>query len=83
MASVAVLVQHSAIGLDLGRRDRAFAVCIFRQDSAAHMPDLHEDASASGVDGLGNIPPSRGLRIVINARRVAPAAALRINGGGF
>ncbi len=38
---------------------------------------------AEGVDGLGNTPPSSDLRIVVDARRVAPAAALRVNGGGF
>lgn len=36
----------------------------------AHMPKLNKDATASGVDGIGNPTPALNLLRVINARSV-------------
>ena len=47
----------------------------------AHVPELKEDSSATGMDGVGGQPPAIGHGVGIDSGRLQPAVGLLGNGG--
>ena len=48
---------------------------------APDMPELRKDPAAAGMHGLGHLPPSLDLGVIVDARREGIASALRRNVG--
>jgi hypothetical protein len=76
--------NHRALVGDGARGHRMQAVRhVVGMRDAPHVPQLHEDAAAARVHGIGDLAPARNLRVVEDAGRVEEALRLRRDVGAL